>query len=71
MSVLNIASARYQVQVIPINADHEVFSIFPGLDLQGDILGLRIRFLQKLSQFAVVTKASRSRCLRKGAYGGQ
>ena len=71
MTGLHSVIARYQVKVIPVSTDYEVGSLVPGLNLQGDILGLRICCLHKPGQYIGVAKASQPCALCKGTCDGE
>ena len=67
MTVLNTVIARYQVNATPIDTDHKVGSLIPGLALQSDILCLQIRFIQKGPQYIAFFNALQRRCKGSGA----
>ena len=71
MAVLHGVIARYQVKAISVDADHEVAGLVPGLNLQGDVLCLRVGPLHKPAQYIGLTKASHSRWLCEGARNGE
>ena len=71
MAVLHGVIARYQVKVISVDADHEVAGLVPGLNLQGDVLCLRVGPLHKPAQYIGLAKASHSRWLCEGARNGE